>query len=206
MPASHPHFDLGRLQLNMVKAAFACDLVRVATFMWSAGTNWVVFPGTLNGATILGGPQTAQHHPPSHSSPSIETQTRDWLNQVNILYSQQTAAALMEFDAVKDVDGNTLLDNMVVPYVTEVARAWDHNQMNVPFMVFGGKNSKLKGGTYLKVTNGQLPTQTSETSSGGTGNRPFNDIWLALMPTFGVTMTSLGAASQSTGPLAGIVA
>ena len=33
-------------------AAFACDLVRVATFMWSAGTNWVVFPGTFNGKTI----------------------------------------------------------------------------------------------------------------------------------------------------------
>ncbi|MEO8215288.1 MAG: DUF1552 domain-containing protein, partial [Myxococcales bacterium] len=33
MPNSHPHITLGRLQLSLIKAAFACDLVRVATFM-----------------------------------------------------------------------------------------------------------------------------------------------------------------------------
>ena len=41
--------------------------------------------------------------------------------------------------------------------------------------------------------------------TGGSGNRPFNDVWLALAPVFGVTMNSLGAASQYTGPLPGIV-
>jgi len=57
----------------------------------------------------------------------------------------------------------------------------------------------VKGGTYLKVTGGSLSAQT-----GGTGNRPFNDVWLALAPVFGVTMNSLGAQSQYTGPLPGI--
>lgn len=203
--SSHPHIDLGRAQLSLIKAAFTCDLVRVATFMWSAGTNWVVFPGTVNGASIKGNPQSSAHHPPSHSDPTGDAATRDWLNQVNIIYSQQTAAALMEFDAAKESDGTSLLDNMVVPYVTEVARAWDHDQHNVPFIVFGGKNSKLKGGTFVKTT-GSLPQQTSATASGGSGNRPFNDMWLTLMPIFGVTMNSLGAASQSTGPITGVVA
>jgi hypothetical protein len=45
MASSHPHLDLGQTQLRLIKTAFACDYVRVATFMWSAGTNWVVFPG-----------------------------------------------------------------------------------------------------------------------------------------------------------------
>ena len=63
-PTSHPHLDLGQTQLRLIKAAFACDLVRVATFMWSAGTNWVVFPGTFQGATIAGSPQSTPHHPP----------------------------------------------------------------------------------------------------------------------------------------------
>ena len=49
MPTSHPHLDLGLTQLRLIKTAFACDLARVATFMWSAGTNWVVFPGTMQG-------------------------------------------------------------------------------------------------------------------------------------------------------------
>ena len=125
--------------------------------------------------------------------------TRDWLNQIDQFYSQATATVLQEFATQPDIDGNMLIDNTVIVYVTEVARAWDHNQQNMPIIVFGGKNTRVNGGTFLKVTNGSLPTQT-----GGSGNRPFNDLWLALAPIFGVPMNSLGANSQYTGPLAGI--
>jgi hypothetical protein len=201
-PNSHPHLDLGLNQLRLIKTAFACDLVRVATFMWSSGTNWVVFPGTFQGASIKGTPQSTPHHPPSHSDPSGDTQTRDWLNQINTFYSQATATALQEFATTPDVDGNMLIDNTVIVYVTEVARAWDHNQQNMPLIVFGGKNTRVKGGTFLKVTGGSMATQ-----SGGTGNRPFNDFWLALLPIFGVNSSVLSGASgalTSTGALPGI--
>jgi len=201
-PNSHPHLDLGLNQLRLIKTAFACDLVRVATFMWSAGTNWVVFPGTFQGASIKGNPQSTPHHPPSHSDPSGDTQTRDWLNQINTFYSAATATALQEFATTPDIDGNMLIDNTVVVYLTEVARAWDHNQQNMPLIVFGGKNTRVKGGTFLKVTGGSMSTQT-----GGTGNRPFNDFWLALLPIFGVNSSVLSGASgalMSTGALSGI--
>jgi hypothetical protein len=195
-PTSHPHLDLGQTQLRLIKAAFACDLARVATFMWSAGTNWVVFPGTFQGASILNNPQSTPHHPPSHSN---DASTAAWLNQVDQFYSAATSTVLQEFATTPDIDGNMLIDNTVIVYVTEVARAWDHNQQNMPLIIFGGKYTRVKGGTFLKVTGGSLGTQT-----GGSGNRPFNDVWLALAPVFGVTMNSLGAASQYTGALPGI--
>jgi Protein of unknown function (DUF1552) len=203
MTSCHAHQDLAMSQLRMIKTAFACDLVRVATFMYSAGTNWVVFPSTFQGATIaptaLGNNgSSTPHHPPSHA---LDPPTAAWLNQINQFYSTITSQMLQEFAMTPDIDGNNLLDNTVVVYVTEVARAWDHNQQNMPILVFGGKNTKLKGGTYLKVTDGQLPTQ-----GGGTGNRPFNDLWLALAPVFGVNWPSLGAKTQYTGPLAGLFA
>jgi Protein of unknown function (DUF1552) len=194
---SHPHVDLGQAQLRLIKAAFLCDLCRVSTFMWSAGTNWVVFPGTFQGATIAGNPQSSPHHPPSHAGDSA---TNAWLNQVDQFYSQATSTVLQEYATTPDIDGNMLIDNTVIVYFTEVARAYDHNQQNIPLLIFGGKNTKVKGGTYLKVTDGSLGTQT-----GGTGNRPFNDVWLALAPVFGVTMSSLGDKTQYTGPLPGIV-
>jgi hypothetical protein len=106
---------------------------------------------------------------------------------------------LQEFATTPDIDGNMLLDNTIVVYVTEVARAFDSLQQNVPVILFGGKNTGLAGGTFLKVQDGTLPTQT-----GGTGNRPFNDLWLALAPAFGVSLTSLGASTQYTGPLPGV--
>ena len=71
----------------------------------------------------------------------------------------------------------------------------------MPLLVFGGKNTGLKGGTFLKITDGALPTLT-----GSTGNRPFNDFWLALAPAFGVTLSTLGSAKQFTGPLSGVLA
>jgi hypothetical protein len=164
--------------------------------MWSAGTNWVVFPGTFQGQSVMGNPQATPHHPPSHTN---DPGTNNWLEQINIFYSNATSTILQEFASTPDIDGNMLIDNTVIVYVTEVARAWDHNQQNMPLIIFGGKNTRVKGGTFLKVTGGSLPTQT-----GGTGNRPFNDVWLSLLPIFGVNTTSLGAANQFTGPLSGI--
>jgi hypothetical protein len=67
---------------------------------------------------------------------------------------------------------------------------------------FGGKNTRVQRGTFLKVTGGSLPQQT-----GGSGNRPFNDFWLALLPIFGVNGSVLSGASgalTSTGALPGV--
>lgn len=198
-PNNHPHQVLGRLQLDMIRTAFQCDLVRVATFMWSAGTNWVVFPGTFQGATQSGSP--TPHHPPSHTTAAA---TLAWLQQIDLWYAQQSAAFIQTLDSTMDVDGNTLLDNTIVCYVTEVARAFDHDWRNVPFLVFGGKNTGLKGGTFLKVSDGRLAA--AEGTLGGAGpNRPVNDVWLALAPAFGVNLPSLGAASQYIGPLPGLI-
>jgi hypothetical protein len=199
----HPHQDLALNQLRLIKAAFACDLVRVSTFMYSAGTNWVVFPSTFQGATIsptaLGNNgMSSPHHPPSHTT---DPATGAWLNQINQFYSTVTSQFVQELAAAPDIDGNTLLDNTIVVYLTEVARAWDHNQQNAPLLVFGGKNTGVKGGTFLKIADGPLPRQ-----AGGTGNRPFNDFWLALAPVFGVNLPALGATTQSTGPLSGVFA
>lgn len=203
-PNNHPHIALGRLQLSLIKTAFVCDLVRVATFMWSAGTNWVVFPGNMNGSTI---PNNAPnpHHPPSHTTNAA---TIAWLRQIDLLYSQQTSLALQEFVNQTDVDGTSnLLDNTIVAYVTEVARAYDHHQENVPFLVFGGKNTGIQGGKFLKVTDGNQPARGLDGFfTGPATNRSTNDVWLALAPKFGVTLTALGnKGSQYIGPLPGLI-
>jgi hypothetical protein len=195
-PASHPHLDLGLTQLRLIKAAFTCDLARVATFMWASGTSWVKFPGTFQGATVAGGLTSATHYGVSHST---NQGTQDWLSQIDQFYSTATATFLEELATTPDIDGNMLIDNTVVVYVTEVARAWDEDQRSVPVILFGGKNTGLNGGTFLKVQGGPLTNQ-----SGVTGNRPFNDLWLALAPVFGVSLPSLGVASQFTGPLPGV--
>ena len=195
-PSNHPHQVLGRLQLSLIRAAFLCDLTRVATFQWASGTSGVVFPGDFNGASL--GVTSSPHYAPSQTTAPA---TVAWLAQIEIFYAQQTAQFLQELAATIDVDGNSLLDNTVVVYVSEIGRAYDHDMRNVPFLVFGGKNTGIHGGRFLKVTGGPLAT----VDGAATGNRPTNDAWLALAPIFGVHLPSLGAASQFTGPLPGVV-
>lgn len=197
----HPHQRLGLQQLAMIQAAFQCDYARVATFMWSPGTNWVVFPTSFQGATLPTSPPSASspHHPPSHTTNSA---TMAWLAQLDLFYAQQSFAAIQAMDTVKDFDGNTLLDNTVVVYLSEIARAYDHDQLNIPVIVFGGKNTGIKGGQYLKIKDGPLPG----VDNNNTGNRPLNDLWLTLAPLFGVNLPSLGARAQYTGPIPGLVA
>ena len=67
--------------------------------------------------------------------------------------------------------------------------------------MFGGKNTGIKGGQYLKITGGPLPGLDGT----GTGNRPINDLWLALAPIFGVEPAVAGQDQQYTGPLPGLV-
>jgi len=198
-PNNHPHQALGQAHLALIKAAFLCDLTRVVTFSWSSATSWVIFPGTFDGATLSGSPTSSPHYP---ALGSMDAGTIAWWTAIDRFYTQQSSLAIQSLAAATDIDGNTLLDNTVVVYVTELSRRWDHDQRNMPLAVFGGKNTGLKGGTFLKITDGLLSSQTGPANA--TGNRPFNDFWLALAAAFGVNLSTLGVAKQFTGPLAGV--
>jgi hypothetical protein len=175
------HAEVGQLHLGLIRTAFACDLLRVATFMWSPGTNHVVF------GDLFEGMQTAEHHPPSHSTDALTLRT---LAAIDTWYSARTAEALQAFNQLLDVDGAPLLDNTVVAYVTELGRAYDHDFANTPVSVFGG-GARLAGGSFLDFSG---------------AHRPTNDVWLALAPLFGVSLPSLGAGDQWSGPVPGLLA
>jgi Protein of unknown function (DUF1552) len=171
------HGEIGLLQLAIIRTAFACDLTRTATFMWSPGTNLVVFGGLYTGM------RQEEHHLTSHDQ--SEPKEHD-LVAIERWYADRTVEALQEFDRITVPDGSTLLDNTVVPYVTEVARGWDHDQANAPLAVVGGSRLGIPGNRFYRADG---------------ANRPTNDLWLALAPAFDVELPTLGAQEQRTGPL-----
>lgn len=195
-PSNHPHQVIGQTHLALIQAAFVCDLTRVATFSWSSATSLVVFPTSFGGATLSQYSPAVSHFVPLHQSSADVTA---WWTAIDLFYAQQSALAIQNLAAAPDVDGNSLLDNTVVVYVTEQTRAWDSMQRSVPLAVFGGRNTGVRGGTFLKITGGALAS-----ADGPTGNRPFNDFWLALAGAFGVDLKALGASTQYTGPVSGV--
>jgi hypothetical protein len=166
------HAQIGGLHMGILKAAFTCDIIRVATFQWSPGTNHVAFKGQFPGEanTIY------QHHPLSHrigTSDTLVTGTGrrpevGFLTNVQTWYNTQMAQILAGWKATTDVMGGNLFDNTIIPFVTEVA-ATGHEHTNMPAMLFGGKALGWKQGQYLAV------------------NRPLNDLWLTIAQSFGLT-------------------
>ena len=97
-PNNHPHQAVGRLHLALIKAAFACDLTRVATFSWASGTSWVLFPGTVRRRRPLPNDlASAPHHRLADSSDAATSAPGSRRSTPST--RAQTAQALQEFDA-----------------------------------------------------------------------------------------------------------
>jgi hypothetical protein len=195
--------ELGRLHLGVIRAAFQCDITRVATFQWSSAADRVAFKGLYPGE-----PDTAyRHHPMSHriSGTRLEQPPDDqrllpaleFQNNVKTWYNERTAEALLALKSARDIFGGSLLDHTIVPYVTDTADL-NHARSPLAAMLFGGRALGFKGGQFLDYR-GAL--------------RPFADLWLsvaqALLPSSDVRQV-LGSETfmlqhgEQVSPLAGI--
>jgi hypothetical protein len=190
------HEQVGQLHAGLIKAAFACDLVRVATFQWSPGVNHIAFKGIYPGEPN----SIYMHHPLSHritTSDTLATSGRrpevEFLSSVEEWYNQRFAKIVADFKATPDVFGNSLLETTVIPYLTEVA-ACGHEYYPLPALIFGGSKLGLKGGQYQYLD-----------------QRPHNDMWLSIAQAFGLSMDDLKQDkfmqdnSTYSGPIAGLV-
>jgi hypothetical protein len=172
------HGELGRAHLDIVRAAFQCDLTRVASFMWgSMETN---FSRLLPGTHDLG------YHPLSHyTGDAVVDQD---LARIHRWYNEQLAAFLRTLRDTPDVDGNSLLHNTLVVSWSEMGSG-THTFDNLPIQLFGGAGGKLAGGRLLRYQ--------------GYGT---NDLWLAIARALGHPMDVFGDPARCTGPLPGLFA
>ncbi len=154
------HEAVGKAHAAILRAAFACDLIRVASFQWAPGTNHVAFKGVdPNDLDAIW-----MHHPLSHRvsdaaffngpRPSESAYVWDAMVNVNRWYFQRTADIVNGFRSQIDpLDpmGGSLLDRTVIPMITEVAEA-SHTREGHAALVFGGGKLGLQGGQYRSVT------------------------------------------------------
>jgi len=164
------HEQVGNLHMDILIAAFQCDLTRVATFQWSPGTNHVSFKGQYPGRPDA----IYMHHPTSHlinggaggsASPGgTQGDLLQFLANVQTWYNTKHAAVLKKLKDAKDSYGNSLLDHTVVPYVTEVGYT-THERQPLPAFLFGGKALGMTHGQYFDFTSGL---------------RHHNDFWMTV--------------------------
>jgi len=150
---------IGKAHLGVIRAAFQCDLIRVATFQWCPGTNHVSFGGlhpTDPDAIYM-------HHPVTHrvgssafwsgSPPTADSNY--WVYEFFVngqtWFSQKTADVLLEFATTADAYGGNLLDHTIVPYITEIGDP-SNTRQGLAALIFGGEALGMQAGQFQQVT------------------------------------------------------
>jgi hypothetical protein len=189
------HQQIGEYHQAIIRAAFRCDLTRTVTFQWSPGTNHIAFKG-LHPDNPTG---IYTHHPVSHqvnqadigAAPASRNAHIQYLVNVEKWYNTRMAEFLNTLKSTMDVFGNPLLDNTLIPYVTEVSQA-THEHDPMPLIIFGGKNLGVKGGQFLTFK-----------------GRGYADYLITLAQALGVTLADLAGQpllnSPHTTALAGVL-
>jgi len=159
------HERIGKAHAAVILAAFQCDIIRVASFQWSPGTNHVSFKGKYPADPE----RSFMHHPMSHrigsqsffngapqTGTSADASLYQFLVAINAWYNQKTADILTTFKNAKDGFGNSVLDHTVVPYLTEVGDP-SHSRGPKASLIFGGKALGMKGGQFMNFESNVRP-------------------------------------------------
>ena len=123
---------------DIATMAFACDLTRVASIMWSRGASATQYPE-------LG--VNESHHSLAHRSNTGAT--RDKLSAIQEWYAGHFLQLLQRLDAIPEGDG-TLLDNTLVVWGNELRDGERHRRDSMPFVLAGGAGGAIEMGRYLR--------------------------------------------------------
>lgn len=173
------HRRIGELHWATIRAAFKCDLTRTVTFQWSPGTNHVSFADMWPPS-----PSTFKvHHTTSHkpSTPDVV----EFLARVEVWYAQRLAEFLTSLKETTDITGKPIFDTTVLAYITEVGQA-NHSWDNMPWLMFGGRDTGFRGNQMWTHGGGRPSSATSN------NQRSTNDYWMTLGKPFGFNNFVMG--------------
>jgi hypothetical protein len=168
---------LGRLQMDLLASAFACDLTRVATLQWTHAESNQTFP-------FLG--VSGQHHAMSHAGDG-DAAAQESLTKINVFYAEQLAYLLDRLNAYTEGD-RTLLDNTVVVWLNEVGKGNNHAHRDLPVLLAGSCGGHFRTGRFVDYL-----------ARGG--GQPHNNLLVSLGNGMGLPDRTFGDPEHCTGPL-----
>jgi hypothetical protein len=115
---------VGKLMMDMIAMAFACDKTGVALLQWSDTQAMYTLPW-------LDLPETHYFYQNGGGYRPAECE------KIYTWYSSQHAYLLQQLAAI-DMGGHSLLDETVVFFGTEVSHPATHSKLNMPFLLAGG--------------------------------------------------------------------
>ena len=145
------------LHYDLVALAFQANITRVATLLGARDLTGRSYPFPKNEWFPNGGTSVSFHGGSHHADNPSSMANYAQLNK----YHVSTTAYLAEkLKSIPDGDG-TLLDHSLIMHGTNMGNSNQHQHYDVPHILIGGANGKLKGGRFLTyerktVTTGNL--------------------------------------------------
>lgn len=176
-PLSAPYYspsmfaEVSDLQMDLLAAAFSCDLTRIATLQFSyAGSNHVF--GAFD-------PTGEGHHALTHANQTDEVIAA----RVNIeaWYAAQVASLVDRLKAIPEGDG-TLLDSTLIVWLNEMSDPGPHSYDSMPACLIGSLRGTMQTGRVLDV-----------------GVRSLNDLHLTVAKAMGLELGSFGEPGHCEG-------
>ena len=179
-PAGIPenYTEHAKLMFDLIHLSYLTDMTQVATIMMGheGGNRTFVEMGFKEG-----------HHSLSHHRGLKEA--IDTLKKIDLYQNELITYFLEKMQSTKEADGSTLLDNSMIVAGSSMSDANTHFHHNLPIVVFGGAQGKLKPGRHIRYD-----------------NEPLSNLHLFAIDAFGASKDEyLAGESDSTGILKGLV-
>jgi hypothetical protein len=160
-----------RLMCDLMVLSFQTDLTRVVTLPFANDGSNKSYP-------MIG--VSAGHHDCSHHGNNADKQAK--IQKINAFHIEQLAYLLGKMQGVKEKDGTTLLDSVMLVYGSGIGDGNRHNHDDLPILLAGGGGGTIEGGRHVKYK----------------FNTPLMNLYLALFERIGAPAKSFG---DSTGVL-----
>jgi Protein of unknown function (DUF1552) len=154
-----------RLMLDLMILAFQGDVTRVSTFMYAN-------EGSNKSYAFIGAPEG--HHDLSHHGG--DSAKHEKIKKINRFHLEQFAYMLGKMKTVKEANGTSLLDNVMIVYGSGIGDGDRHNHNDLPILLAGRGSGTIKTGRHLKYAQ----------------NTPLNDLYLSLLDRMGAPTEKLG--------------
>jgi hypothetical protein len=169
-----------KLHWDLVALAFKADITRVVTLLGARDLTSRSYPFPKSELFPTGGTSVGFHGGSHHQDDPSQIRRYADLNKYHVSTMAYLAGKLRE---TQDGDG-TLLDRSLIMYGTNMGNSNQHQHYDVPHILVGGANGRLRGNRHLAYERKTVPT----------GN-----LLLSVLDMYGITQDVQG---DSTGRLA----
>jgi len=136
-----------KLQFDLLALAFQADITRVGTLLFARDLTGRTYPESEA--------PTVGFHGGSHHGE--DPRRINELSRINQYHVKMLAHLVANLAKTQDGDG-TLLDHSLVLYGSNMGNSNQHVHYDVPHVLVGGLNGKLKGGRHIAYPTKTVPT------------------------------------------------